>query len=100
MRFFPFIRSRIKLVGLMCLVLVISAFLSSCAGMMNQLGYVPIEKPQAKVCAAAPVLITNLTLNPKNREYQLPNGKICPGVNYYEQDKLQSENAEIDNYIL
>ena len=100
MRFFPFSRSRIKLVGLMCLVLVTSVFLSSCAGVMNQLGYVPIENTSAKVCATAPVLITNLTVDPHHREYQLPNGKICPGVNYYEQDKLQSENTNIGDYIL
>ncbi|MDP1574340.1 MAG: hypothetical protein Q8L78_05365 [Coxiellaceae bacterium] len=100
MRFFPFSRGHIKLAGLICLVLVTSAFLSSCAGMMNQLGYVPIEKQQAKACSAAPVLITNLTLNPHHRKYQLPNGKICPGVNYYEQDKLQSENMDMGDYIL
>lgn len=100
MRFFSFSRGRIKLTGLICLMLVMSAFLSSCAGMMHQLGYVPIESTSAKACATAPVLITNLTIDSHHSQYQLPNGKICPGVNYYEQDKLQSENTETGYYIL
>lgn len=98
MRFFSF--RRIKLTSLICLMLVVSAVLSSCAGMINRFGYVPIQSESAKACANASVLITNLTIDPHHSKYQLPNGKICSGVNYYEQDKLQSEDAEKGNYIL
>lgn len=93
MRFFYLSEKYIKLSGLIGLMVFASLLLSGCAGMMHQLGYVPIEKPETKVCANAPVLITNLSVDARHRKYQLPDGQVCSGVNYYEEDQLQSKRA-------
>ena len=77
MRFFYFNEKYIKLSALIGLMVFVSSFLSGCAGTMHQLGYVPIEKPETKTCANAPVLITNLTVSAHHRKYQLPNDHAC-----------------------
>ena len=99
MRFISFSGGRIKLVSLICLLLVGTSLLSGCEGMMHQLGYKPIEKPETKACANAPVLITNLTVDAHHRQYQLPNGHVCLGVNYDKQDHLQVEPSATFNNL-
>lgn len=92
-----FRRSRIhrtmKYACLFGVILIISNLLTGCTSVMQSLGYVPISSQTTQTCAAAPVLITNLTINMHHRHYQLPDGRQCPKVNYYEQNKLQAEKA-------
>ena len=79
------------------IMLVGSSLLSGCAGMMNKLGYTQIEQPATQACTNAPVLMTNLTVDAHHRHYQLPDGRACPGVNYYEQYNRQAERAAARN---
>lgn len=71
----------IKSVSLFALTLIVLA-LSACTGMMQQLGFEPIQNinPSSAQCADASVLITNLTANIANQQYQTPDGKICTGL--------------------
>lgn len=75
--------NRLKVAGLLSALLVGSSMLSSCAGMMHQLGYEQIQLPATQACAKTPVLITNLTKDAHHRRYQLEDGRQCPEVNYY-----------------
>ncbi len=98
MIFIPFIKRiqihrPIKYAWLLGAILIGSNLLSGCANVMQHLGYTPISAQTTQSCAAAPVLITNLTTDVHRRQYQLPDGRQCPEVNHYEQDKLRAEKA-------
>jgi hypothetical protein len=86
--------SFIKCAGLLAALLVASSLLSGCAGMMNRLGYTPIQASVTQACEASHVLLTNLNENAHRRSYMLPNGRACPEVNYYEQAKQEKLQAQ------
>lgn len=78
---------------LLGIIFLAGNLLSGCASVMQHLGYQPISDAATQTCETAPVLMTNLTTDANYRHYQLPDGRQCPEVNYYEQDKLQAEKA-------
>lgn len=85
MRFFYLNVRRVKLTLLIASIFASFSLLSGCAGMMHKFGYEPVQKSDVKACMASTVLITNLQSGSYDRTYQLPNGRICDGVNNYEK---------------
>lgn len=84
---------------LVCGTSLLAIFLlSGCSHMMHKFGYEPIPLVISKECQETKILMTDLTVLQDQRQYMLPDGRLCPSHQAGNRVRINDDNNQEESH--